>query len=100
MGVCRAIVQYNNAGAFAGSANFTFDGTSTINLFNGVLSGLILPASLNDAANKQYVDSLVLSPGTALSQSLNVLNVNVDTSNITTSSNQLTLADTAVTPGS
>jgi hypothetical protein len=66
-------IQFNNAGAFGGSSNLTYDGSSIT--FNGsmdftnassvidftagtgVITGLQNPSGPTDAANKQYVDA-------------------------------------------
>jgi hypothetical protein len=65
-------IQYNNAGAFAGSANFVFDGSNTVTL-NGVLKGVTtggatpggsLTVSAGDANGSATGGNLTLAAGT------------------------------------
>jgi hypothetical protein len=61
-------VQYNNAGAFGGSANFTFDGTNVTTANDASISGLTVGRGAGSDANSTAVGSQALfsnSTGTA-----------------------------------
>ena len=57
-------IQYNNAGAFAGSANFTFDGTTVTTVNDAIISGITVGQGLTPALNNTAIGVAALASAT------------------------------------